>query len=103
MKNKALTLLGFAAKAGKLSFGFADSLYALKKGKSQLLIAAEDVSEKSKKEITFYADKRSIEVLTFNKTDILELSNAVGHKCGIISVNDNGFARSLKEEILNDQ
>ncbi len=102
MTNKVLTLLGFATKAGKLSFGFSAGLDAINRKKAQLIITAFDVSEKTKKEITFHAQKSGIEVLSLN-ADIFQLSNAVGHKCGIISVNDNGFSKAIKEEILNDK
>ncbi len=103
MKNKALALLGFGTKAGKLSFGFSKATEALQKNKARLVITASDVSPKTKKEITFYAEKKGIEILTLENTEIFELSNAVGHKCGIISVNDEGFAEAIKEEILNDE
>ena len=103
MENKALTLLGFASKSGKLGFGFASCKDSLNRKKSRLIICAYDLSEKSKKEALFYAGKNSIDVLTLKTTDIFTLSNAVGHKCGILSVNDDGFAKSIKEEILNDQ
>ncbi len=103
MENKILTLLGFASKSGKLGYGFSQSLEALNRSKAMLIITALDVSPKSKKEIGFYAQKKSVDLWDLKNTNILELSNAVGHKCGIISVNDQGFAKAIKEEILNDQ
>ncbi len=103
MESKALSLLGFCSKAGRLSFGFASSLEAINRKKARLIICACDVSLKSQKEITFHAEKSGIKVLALKNTDIFRLSNAVGHKCGILSVNEDGFATALKEEILNDQ
>lgn len=103
MKAKVLTLLGFAAKSGNLSYGFSASKEAISRKKSRLILIASDISEKSKKEIIFTANQSNISFLTLDDTDIFELSNAVGHKCGIISVNENGFAKAIKEEILNDQ
>lgn len=103
MKAKALTLLGFAAKSGNLSYGFSASKEAISRKKSKLIIIASDISEKSNKEIIFIAEKEAVTFLKLTDTNIFELSNAVGHKCGIISVNENGFAKAIKEEILNDQ
>ncbi|MGI6279426.1 MAG: L7Ae/L30e/S12e/Gadd45 family ribosomal protein [Acutalibacteraceae bacterium] len=103
MANKILTLLGFAAKAGRLSFGFEAASAAVRAKKAFLVLAACDISAKSRKEITFIADKYSIPVMTLDGLDIQTVSNAVGRKCGIISVNEHGFAESLKEEILDDQ
>ena len=103
MNNKTLSLLGFASKSGNLSYGFASCLEALGRKKAKLIICAKGLSEKTKKEITFHAEKVSIEVLTLKNVDIFTLSNSIGHKCGVISVNEIGFAKSLKEEILNDK
>lgn len=92
LNNKILTLLGFATKAGKLSFGFEAAVMAMKSGKSKLVITACDISEKSRKEITFFATKGNIRHITLKGIDIKAVSDAVGRKCGIISVNDSGFA-----------
>lgn len=94
MQNKTLTLLGFAAKAGKLAYGADASLISLKKKKSYLIIVACDLSEKSRKEINFYAEKYNVKVITLT-VDKETLSKAVGRKCGIISVNEKGFAMSI--------
>ena len=51
MKTKVLTLLGFAAKAGKLAYGFEAAVSSVKTGKSSLVLTAVDVSQKSLKEI----------------------------------------------------
>lgn len=103
MNKKVLTLFGFATKAGKLCFGFSAAEESLLRHKSHLIAVACDVSEKSKKEISFKANKYDVTPLFLNNVSIFELSNAVGHKCGIVSVNDEGFAKAIKEEILNDQ
>ena len=60
MNNKILTLLGFASKAGKLSFGMDMSIASIKAGKSSLVVAAFDVSDKSKKEINFHAQIKNV-------------------------------------------
>lgn len=103
MNNKILTLLGFAAKAGKLSFGFDSTEGALRQKKAKLVLTAADISAKSQKEITYFSQKNNITVLSLKGIDTQTLTKAVGRKCGIVSVNENGFAQSLKEEILNDQ
>ena len=51
MNDKILTLLGFASKSGKLSYGFDAVKTALSQKKSKLVLIANDVSQKSKKEI----------------------------------------------------
>lgn len=45
----------------------------------------------------FFSDKNNIKTTILKGVDIQTVSNAVGKKCGIISVNDNGFADALLE------
>ena len=93
--NKILSLLGFAAKAGKLAYGFEATVSALKAGKSELIVIAEDISEKSRKEAVFFAGKAEVRHIILEGVTIKDVSDAVGRKCGIISVNDKGFAEAL--------
>ena len=95
LNNKILTLLGFATKTGKLSFGFEAAVSSVKCGKSKLVITAYDISPKSKKEMKFYADKFNVKLIGLEGIDIRTISDAVGRKCGIISVNDSGFADAM--------
>ena len=96
MRNsKVLALLGFASKAGRLSYGMDAALKSVKGGKARLLTAASDVSQKSRKEAAFFAKKGSVEFLTLEGLDIKTLSDAVGRRCGILSVNDSGFADAI--------
>lgn len=95
MNDKFLTLLGFATKAGKLAFGMNACISSILTGKAKLAVIASDISPKSQKEIIFYADKKNIPVFLLQEIDIQTISDAVGRKCGIISVNDSSFADSL--------
>lgn len=91
MNDGALTALGFARKAGKLSCGFCAVVEAIKKKKSRLVIVACDISEKSEKEIR-YAAANNVEVQRVSYS-IEQLSAAVGKQAGIFSVNDDRFAQ----------
>ena len=95
MNNKCLALLGFACKAGKLGFGMNEAKACLEKGKSKLIVIACDISEKSQKEIKFLSRNKDVNVITLENISINTVSQAVGRKCGIISVNDNGFADAI--------
>ena len=92
MNSKILTLLGFAAKAGRLSFGMDATVMSIKSRKARLVIIANDVSDKSQKEIRFFAGKIPVCELGCDKQ---MLSHAVGRQCGILSVNDEGFKDSI--------
>ncbi len=92
--SKSLTLLGFASKALKLDYGMNKSIEAINKKRSCLIVMADDLSDKSKKEILFYTSKQNIRLVTL-KVTVEKLSTAVGRKCGVISVNDSGFADAI--------
>lgn len=96
-KNKILTLLGFAAKARRLSFGNSAVLWAVKTNKSQLAVISGEISEKSRKEVQYHAEKNNIKTIVLKGIDIKTVSDAVGKNCGIISVNDSGFADAILE------
>lgn len=97
MNNKILNLLGFAARSGNLSFGFDMSVEAMKKGNCQLVIVAEDISLKTKKEIDFFAQKTNVKHILPKGITMVLLTNAVGKKCGIVSVTDKGFANAIEK------
>ena len=103
-KTKTQALLGFAAKAGKLSFGTHATTFSIESGRAKLVVVASDISEKSVKEIKFKAAKQNIPVKTLSDTTSQVLSHTVGKTCGIISVNDQGFADAItkQEEIAYD-
>ena len=97
--NKVLGLLGFASKAGKLSYGFDAVHTALSQKKSKLLLIANDVSPKSQKQVLFFGDKFKTKTIVLDECDMQTLSHAVGRKCGIISVNDDSFSQGLLSAI----
>lgn len=89
-KEGALSALGFARKAGKLTGGFRAVADAVKKGRSHMVIVASDISPKSEKEIRFFAKDKIPAV----RVDITagELCKATGIKAGIFSISDQGFS-----------
>ena len=106
MKNKILTLLGFATKAGKLSFGASAAVTALCSGKSQLVLVSSEISPKTRKEMAFHSNKYNTKYIVLDDIDIITLSDAVGRKCGVLSVNDSSFAEALTKELggnVNDK
>ena len=102
MNNKVLTLLGFAAKAGKLNYGFEAAMGAVKAGKSRLVLVATDISSKSLKETLYFAEKFGVRHSILNSIDSKTVTDAVGRKCGIISVSDQGFADSILKALGSD-
>jgi ribosomal protein L7Ae-like RNA K-turn-binding protein len=108
LNDKILTLLGFAAKAGKLSYGFDAVKTSLSQNKSKLVLIANNVSAKSQKEVLFFCNRFKTQALVLDAYDMETISHAVGKRCGIVSVNDISFANGLLSAInvgrnLNDK
>ena len=99
MTDKALNLLQFAAKAGRLSYGTHATEWAISSGKAKLVLAANDISAKSIKELNFKASKTGIAVKILTATDSEGLSNALGKRCGIVAVNDESFKNAILEKL----
>ena len=106
MTDKLLPLLGFAAKAGRLSYGMNACIGSVRSKKAKLVLVCGDISDKSKKEVAFITHNKNLGRVTLEDVTIEELSAAVGRKCGIISVCDNGFAQAILKLLggyANDQ
>ena len=96
--NKVLNLLGIARRAGKLIMGTDSLIKVLPSKKIKLIFIAKDASlatiDKIDKKAYFY------QVPVVNKFTTEELSKALGvGSIKIIGIADDGFAKSMKEEI----
>ena len=55
--NRALSALGLARRAGKLNWGFDTAVEAMRSGACGVVILAADLSDKTKKNVRFEAEK----------------------------------------------
>lgn len=95
MNHKLLSLLGIARRAGRLSLGFDVAAEAMTGGKSHLLILADDLSERTLKNIKKIAEQSDTPTIVLN-ISMEQLGAAIGKTTGIVSVNDKGFAEKMK-------
>lgn len=95
---KALSVLGLARRAGRLRWGYETAADALRRGECALVLVAQDLSEKTRKNMRFEADRAGAALLetAFTMEDI---SAAIGKKTGVLAVCDAGFAEKLKQEL----
>ena len=96
MQNKILSLLGLARRAGKLDTGFEAVKSAARAKKSCLLLAAEDISEKTYKNLCYEGERNRVPVMRIPESTE-NISIACGIKAGVLSVGDAGFARGLRK------
>ncbi|MBR2079382.1 MAG: ribosomal L7Ae/L30e/S12e/Gadd45 family protein [Clostridia bacterium] len=97
MNDKFLNLLGMARRGGKLSLGHDAAISSIVKNKAKLCIISSEASERLKKEMSHACsfEDKNIPVL-ITKYETLELSKAIGSKAAVITVDDEGFAKTLQ-------
>lgn len=95
MNDKILSFLGLCRKAGKLTMGLDPAKGSVIAGKSKLILLASDISKHTEKEITFTAHNLNIQIVKLSYTKD-ELGLALGKLTAVISIEDGGFAKKLK-------
>ena len=100
---KFLSLLGMCRRAGKLSCGHDAAVGSLRSKSARLCLLSSDASERLRKEIEREAtfEGREIPVREL-LSDMNEIGRATGLKSAVVTVNDEGFAKSMLG-LLNTQ
>jgi ribosomal protein L7Ae-like RNA K-turn-binding protein len=92
--NKLESMLGFAAKAGKLLLGTASVERGIKKGEVDMVICATDLSPRTIKNFKFLCDSKKIKFICYGLRS--ELGNLVGApERGVIGIASQKFAKTL--------
>ena len=102
MNDRLLSFLGLCRRARKLTIGAQVAVESIESKKSRLIIYANDFSKNSLKPVLEAAEKNSVEALMINRTKD-ELSFSLGKLCGVLSVEDSGFAGKLSQMIKDEQ
>lgn len=92
--QKLLTLLGFCRKAGKLVVGTERVTELVKSGGYCLVMLAEDISEKTEKELAFEAKNRRAVIIRLSCT-IEQVAHATGTTAGVVATADEGFCKAI--------
>lgn len=97
MPNKALSLLGMARRAGKLTVGFDATVLSVRDRKAALAVFAADLSAKTEKNWRFEVQNEPIRIVRLT-ADKDQLGRAIGaaKPVGILTVCDKGFADTLR-------
>ena len=101
MNDRILSLLGLCRRAGKLVIGADPTIESIIKGKSKIVIFANDFSKNSIKPVLTAAHSGNIKAFCINRSKD-ELSFALSKLCGVLSVEDKGFAEKLSQLIENE-
>lgn len=105
MQNKKyLSMLGMARRAGKLSMGHDMAEKSIKSKKAKLIVFASDISPRLKNEFSLLSDRFCPNLIALNLGEsISQLHSALGYKAGVITVDDENFAKRIIELINIEQ
>lgn len=94
MKDKILSLLGFAQKSGNLLSGENTCELFIRKNKIKLIIISEEASANSKNKFMNICDSKDIPFMVFGSKN--ELSSAIGKfNRAIIGIKDEKFSQRI--------
>ena len=94
--NKVFGLLGLAKRAGKVVCGESNVKNAIRFGKVQLVIIAEDASNNTSKSITDSCKYYNVPYYMYSTKD--ELGHAIGHEFhACVALADVGFSNSIEK------
>lgn len=96
MNDRILSMIGLARRAGKVGMGADAVKGSLLEGKSRLVLVASDASAKTLKEARFFCENARRECLLLRRT-MDQIGAAVGRRVGMISIEDDGFAKRIRE------
>lgn len=97
-QDKALSLLGLAAKAGKVASGEFSVEKEVKGGRAYLVVAAKDASDNTKKALENVCSNQGIPLVFYSKKE--ELGHAIGKQFRVsAAVLDQGFAKAIVKQI----
>lgn len=101
MNNKVFSMLGLAQKAGKLVSGDYTCELLIKSNKCDLVIIANDASDKSKKKFIDMCNFRNVKIFEYGSKDLL--GECIGKENrAIIGIKDKNFASSI-EKIIEEK
>ena len=98
MKQKVLSLMGFAARARKIVSGYNTVIVTAEHRKAKLIILAQDLADNSKEKMISLAERCNVPYRIYGEID--ELSHITGEEGkGIFAVTDKGFKEAILKEI----
>lgn len=92
MKQKIINLLTICKKAGKVFLGSDAVKQGVIDRSVKVILISSDLSQKSEKEIRFFAERNNVSVFAADVT-MDDVMNSLGRRSGIIGICDEGFAK----------
>ena len=95
LKQRIISTLSLARKAGRLTAGADAVSEAVRSGQAGAVFIAADLSPRSQKNIRYVCQPLSVPVIPL-KIAMDEMAAQIGRRSGILAVADDGFERKLR-------
>lgn len=100
MKDKVISLLGLAERAGKIASGEFAAEKAVKTGKAFLVVVAEDASANTKKKFKDMCQYYQVSFACYAEKETL--GRGIGKELrASLAVLDSGFAKAIEKQMDN--
>ncbi|MBR2133932.1 MAG: ribosomal L7Ae/L30e/S12e/Gadd45 family protein [Eubacterium sp.] len=95
-ESKALSMLGLARRAGKLSMGHDMALQSVAKKKAKMIVFTSDSSKRLVKEFEVFTKKHNPDIPVYIiKPTIDEIHFSLGYRAGVMTVDDDNFCKRI--------
>jgi predicted RNA-binding protein YlxR (DUF448 family)/ribosomal protein L7Ae-like RNA K-turn-binding protein len=94
VREKTISLIAMAAKAGKLAAGYSAVRDAVEKGRVEMIVYAEDVSDGTREKLPRTNPVR--EAVLFTRDELGKVLNR--ELIGMVAIEDKGFADAIEKE-----
>ncbi len=81
-EDKIYGLIGLAARARKIAYGYDSVIELVKLNKAKLVVVATDASEKTRKNVQYICNKYNVNLIIFGKKD--KISHIIGKENKVI-------------------
>lgn len=98
MPDKVLSMLGLAAKAGRLVSGEYQTERAVKSGQAQLVFVADDASKNTKKLFRNMCEFYKTELVFYGSRESLGVSIGKEYRASV-AITDKGLAEAVRKKL----
>ena len=99
MNDKFLSFLGIIRRSGKMSTGHDAAVNSIVKNKAKLCVISREGSDRLRREMEHACnyENKNIPFMVVDYT-VFEIAQAIGIKAAVLTVDDEGCAKALKEK-----
>lgn len=100
--TSVLSNIGLCRRAGKLVLGFDSVKESIQNDKAFAVFVTSDISPKTKKEVKFIAEKKSVKVYDL-PAKISDIQSLLHKGVAVMAVDDKGLCEMIIKSLNNDK